>query len=201
MRPEGWPAAKPRRPARQPKASPAPRHFSTTPSATRPRPAWRCIRWATPPSCKPRQPRSSPGLKPKGSCAALRTCWIWAAASAGYRRRWLHAAGPCWRLTCRRQWWRRQEHRLADIANIEVRHTEGDGLDWLSPSTFDLVLAVDSFPYIVQASPDLALRHARGATRVLRPCGVFCVLNLSYRGDLQPIGKMQSPGPPPPACG
>ncbi len=74
-------------------------------------------------------------------------------------------------------------HRLAGVANVEVRHTEGDGLDGLPPASLDLVLAVDSFPYIVQASPDLALRHASGAARALRPGGAFCVLNLSYRGD------------------
>lgn len=73
--------------------------------------------------------------------------------------------------------------RLAGVANVEVRHTEGENLDGLSPAAFDLVLAVDSFPYIVQASPDLASRHASGAARTLRSGGAFCVLNLSYRGD------------------
>ena len=48
---------------------------------------------------------------------------------------------------------------------------------------FDLVLAVDSFPYMVQAGPDVVGRHVAGAARVLRPGGALVVLNFSYRGD------------------
>jgi len=71
--------------------------------------------------------------------------------------------------------------RLAGVANVEVRQTDGAGLDDLPAAGFDLVLAVDSFPYIVQAGGDLAVRHAHGAARALRPGGAFCILNLSYR--------------------
>ena len=73
--------------------------------------------------------------------------------------------------------------RLAGIANVAVRHTDGAGLDALPGSSFDLVLAVDSLPYIVQAGADLALHHAHGVAHALRPGGAFCVLNLSYRND------------------
>jgi ubiquinone/menaquinone biosynthesis C-methylase UbiE len=73
--------------------------------------------------------------------------------------------------------------RLVGMSNVEVLHTNGRGIDALSVASFDLVLAVDSFPYIVQAGGDLALHHVRGATRALRPGGAFCVLNLSYRGN------------------
>ncbi|MCP5672141.1 hypothetical protein NL286_27940, partial [Klebsiella pneumoniae] len=49
------------------------------------------------------------------------------------------------------------------------------------PGAFDLVLAVDSFPYLMQAG--VAEAHVAGAARALRPGGALAVLNLSYRGD------------------
>ena len=74
--------------------------------------------------------------------------------------------------------------RLAAVANVQVRRTGGEDLDWLEPEAFDLVLAIDSFPYIVQTGAETALRHVRGAARALRPGGALCMLNLSYRDDL-----------------
>jgi SAM-dependent methyltransferase len=73
--------------------------------------------------------------------------------------------------------------RLGGFSNVEVRRTDGCGVDFLAAASFDLVLAVDSFPYIIQAGADLALRHAHGAARVLRPGGALCILNLSYRDN------------------
>jgi SAM-dependent methyltransferase len=71
--------------------------------------------------------------------------------------------------------------RLAALPNVVVRTTGGEDLDWVEAGAFDLVVAVDSFPYIVQAG--VALRHVVGAARALRAGGHLCVLNLSYRGD------------------
>jgi SAM-dependent methyltransferase len=75
--------------------------------------------------------------------------------------------------------------RLAALPNVAVRRTGGEDLDWLEPAAFDLVLAIDSFPYIVQTGAATALRHAEGAARALRPGGALCILNLSYRSDLE----------------
>lgn len=61
--------------------------------------------------------------------------------------------------------------------------TDGRGLEAWPAAVFDLILAVDSFPYLVQVSRDLAARHVRQAARALRPGGTLVVLNLSYRGD------------------
>jgi SAM-dependent methyltransferase len=72
--------------------------------------------------------------------------------------------------------------RLAAVPNVLVRATGGEDLDWLEAGAFDLVVAVDSFPYIVQAG--LGQRHVQGAARALRPGGHLCLLNLSYRDDL-----------------
>ncbi|WP_406855053.1 class I SAM-dependent methyltransferase [Alsobacter sp. KACC 23698] len=48
---------------------------------------------------------------------------------------------------------------------------------------FDLVLAVDVFPYLVQAGEGLARDGVAEAARALRPGGALVVANLSYRGD------------------
>ena len=71
--------------------------------------------------------------------------------------------------------------RCADLPNLRFEQTDGQGLDALPAGAFDLVLAIDSFPYIVQAGT--ADRYAADAARVLRPSGALAVLNLSYRDD------------------
>ena len=58
---------------------------------------------------------------------------------------------------------------------------DGTDLDFLPPSAFDLVLAVDSFPYLVQAGT--AARHVAGAARALRTGGALAILNVSYRAQ------------------
>jgi SAM-dependent methyltransferase len=73
--------------------------------------------------------------------------------------------------------------RCAGLANAQFEVTAGDGLDALAAAAFDLVLAVDSFPYMIQVGGGIADRHAEGAARVLRPGGALAVLNLSYRQD------------------
>ena len=60
----------------------------------------------------------------------------------------------------------------------------GSGRD-LAPfrdGSFDLVLAVDSFPYLVQAGAELARRHVAEAARVLAPGGDLLILNYAYEG-------------------
>ena len=71
--------------------------------------------------------------------------------------------------------------RHAGLANTRFEITPGRDLATLPLAAFDLVLAVDSFPYIVQAG--CAPRHVSDAARALRPGGALVVLNLSYRGD------------------
>jgi hypothetical protein len=55
------------------------------------------------------------------------------------------------------------------------------------------VLAVDSFPYIVQCGLDLAARHVAEARRVLRDGGNLVIFNFSYRGikaDREDMARM-----------
>ncbi len=73
--------------------------------------------------------------------------------------------------------------RNAALANARFEQTAGRDLDAWPDAAFDLVLAIDSFPYIVQAGHGLVDRHVQGAARVLRPGGALVVLNFSYRGD------------------
>lgn len=76
-----------------------------------------------------------------------------------------------------------EARRRVALANVRFDRTAGRDLDALPGGAFDLVLATDSFPYIVQAGPDVVDRHVAGAARMLRPGGALVVLNFSYRGD------------------
>ncbi len=74
--------------------------------------------------------------------------------------------------------------RCAGLGNVRFEVTAGEDLAAMTEGAFDLVLAVDSFPYIVQVGGDVAERHAAGAARALRAGGALAVLNLSYRQDV-----------------
>ena len=73
--------------------------------------------------------------------------------------------------------------RHGGAANLRFETTPGTDLSALAAASFDLLLAVDSFPYLVQAGGAVADRHLVGAARALRRGGAFAILNLSYRGD------------------
>lgn len=71
--------------------------------------------------------------------------------------------------------------RTAGLANVVVLQTPGRDLSMIDDEAADLILAVDSFPYLVGAG--LAEAHLAEAARVLRPGGELVVFNWSYRGD------------------
>lgn len=62
--------------------------------------------------------------------------------------------------------------------------TAGRDLAFLRGGRFDLVYAVDSFPYLQAAGPELVETHVAEAARLLAPGGDLAILNFSYRGDL-----------------
>ena len=71
--------------------------------------------------------------------------------------------------------------RCGGLDNVNFTVGSGHDLAGLPDAGFDLVLAVDSFPYMVQAG--VAEAHMAEARRVLRAGGTLVILNLSYRGD------------------
>jgi SAM-dependent methyltransferase len=73
--------------------------------------------------------------------------------------------------------------RCAGLANVHLAECSGLDLAGFPDRRFDLVLAVDSFPYIHQGGPELVEAHFREVARVLRPGGDFSILNYSYRND------------------
>ncbi len=75
--------------------------------------------------------------------------------------------------------------RTVHLQNVEIHTASGRDLAGFPDRSFDLVLAVDSFPYIVQSGMALAQTMMQDAARVLRPHGALVILNFSYRGDLE----------------
>jgi SAM-dependent methyltransferase len=76
------------------------------------------------------------------------------------------------------------KRRCAGIANLDFAVCDGRGLSEFAENSFDLILAVDSFPCLVGGAAEIAWRHIRDAGRVLRLGGSFAIFNYSYRGDL-----------------
>ena len=74
--------------------------------------------------------------------------------------------------------------RCAALHNVRIRHCSGQDFSAFASGDKQLVLAVDSFPYVVQAGPPLVETIFAEAARVLAPGGCFVLLNFSYRGDL-----------------
>jgi len=73
--------------------------------------------------------------------------------------------------------------RCGGLANISFARCDGRDLALFTDGSFDLVLAVDSFPYLFAADPAIAAQHVEDAARVLRPGGALAILNFTYRGD------------------
>jgi len=73
--------------------------------------------------------------------------------------------------------------RCRTLRSALLVQTGGDGLSMFADSSFDAVLAIDSYPYIVAAGRELAEAHMRETARVLRSQGRFVILNYSYRDD------------------
>ena len=62
--------------------------------------------------------------------------------------------------------------------------TGGRDLAMFRDAAFDLVLAVDAFPYVFAGGPALADATAAEMARVVRPGGDVVIVNFSYRSDL-----------------
>jgi SAM-dependent methyltransferase len=71
--------------------------------------------------------------------------------------------------------------RCAGLPNVFFTVTSGRDLGDFPEERFDLVYAVDSFPYVHQAGPAIVETHFHEAARVLRPGGELVILHFSYR--------------------
>ena len=80
---------------------------------------------------------------------------------------------------------RAARRRCAGLANVHLEKSSGRDLAlYEAAERFELVYAVDTFPYLVQSGPALVDRHFAEAHRVLVPGGDFAIFNYSYRDDL-----------------
>ena len=75
------------------------------------------------------------------------------------------------------------QRRCARYSNISVIKGSGRGLEDFDDESFDVAVAVDSFPYIRQSGYALARRFFAEAARVLAPGGQLVILNYSYSED------------------
>lgn len=71
------------------------------------------------------------------------------------------------------------------LPNVAFALTAGVDLQGFPDGGFDLVLAVDSFPYIVAAEPGLAELHLRESARVLTARGSLTIFNFSYEENFE----------------
>src|SRR4051794_3522717 len=74
--------------------------------------------------------------------------------------------------------------RCRGLGNVAFACVDGSDLAAFAGRRFGLVLAVDAFPYLVAAGPEIAARHVADAAGLLEPGGALAIFNYSYRGDL-----------------
>ncbi len=73
--------------------------------------------------------------------------------------------------------------RAVGLEGLEILEGSGHDLSRFPAGAFDLVIAVDSMPYLFAAGEPFAARFFQEAARVLAAGGDLLVLNASYRGD------------------
>jgi ubiquinone/menaquinone biosynthesis C-methylase UbiE len=73
--------------------------------------------------------------------------------------------------------------RCGGLPNVRLEVSSGQDLGMVHDEAIDTVIAVDSFPYLVQAGLDLVECHFAEAARVLKPAGSLVILSFSYRHD------------------
>lgn len=74
--------------------------------------------------------------------------------------------------------------RCAGLLNVTLLECSGLDLASFADVSFDLVFAVDSFPYLYRSGRPLVERHFTEARRVLRPGGDLVILEFSYRDSI-----------------
>jgi len=72
--------------------------------------------------------------------------------------------------------------RCAALPTVYLHTCSGRELGLFSSEKFDLVYAVDTFPYVHMAGANSVARHFQAVYQVLKPRGSFVILNFFYRG-------------------
>jgi SAM-dependent methyltransferase len=81
---------------------------------------------------------------------------------------------------------RQARQRCAGHRNVDFAHVSGRGLNGFKDTSFDLVLAVDVFPYMVQAGAEIVASNMAESARALKDRGTLAIFNFSYGcGDEQ----------------
>jgi len=75
--------------------------------------------------------------------------------------------------------------RCAGLPNVHFSLSSGRDLADFPDERFEMVLAVDSFPYVHQAGPEVVEMYFQEAARVLVAGGEFVILHYSYRDDTE----------------
>lgn len=73
--------------------------------------------------------------------------------------------------------------RCEPFTNVHLLKSSGHDLREFTDSSFDAVIAVDTFPYINQSGAALVESYFGETARVLKAAGDFVILNYSYIGD------------------
>jgi predicted TPR repeat methyltransferase len=78
---------------------------------------------------------------------------------------------------------RAARRRCAALPNVVIARSSGRDLGMYPDERFDLVYALDSFPYLGQVGAAVVDRHVAESGRVLRAGGELVIVNFSYGGD------------------
>ena len=78
----------------------------------------------------------------------------------------------------------RAQAQCRGLANVALVQSTGSDFGMFDNARFDLICAIDVFPYLAAAGPDTTARVLQEAHRVMRPHGSLLILNYSYRADL-----------------
>lgn len=73
--------------------------------------------------------------------------------------------------------------RITGLENLWFSQCSGRDLAPFEANSFDLIYAVDTFPYIVQGGAELVGRYFAEVARVLGDSGHFVIFQYSYRSD------------------
>ena len=75
---------------------------------------------------------------------------------------------------------RQARQRCAGHPNVHLAHVSGRELSGFGDAVFDLVIAVDVFPYMMQAGAEIVASNMAESARILKDRGTLAIFNFSY---------------------